>query len=83
MVFAGFTYTQIILQKNYPTYKIIEHDSVTGRIVSLDKIGKNSIVLILDDITLENENENQTIDSKISLIVFGQSGSFLQNEFYK
>ena len=82
VLFAGFSYTQILMYNNYPQDKIIAHDAIEGTIVSLNRTSENSIKLILDNITISNENESQEIGSKVNLIVFGQSGSFLQNEFY-
>ncbi len=82
MTLAGLCYTQIKLQNNYPEDKFIDHDTISGKITALDRKGNKSITLILDDVILYQDDISQVVKGKLSFVIYGQSGSYLESEYY-
>ncbi len=78
----GFFMAQTKMENGFEKEGIIEHASITGKIAKVIENGENSIALILEDVTLLGEVATQDIKGRVSLIVYGQSASFLEGEYY-
>jgi hypothetical protein len=80
IVAAGFLSAQTVLESGYGGNEIIEHEFIEGKVAKVEKNGENSIALILKGVLLQGEKE-QSISGKVSLIVYGQSAEYLEEEY--
>jgi len=78
----GFFAAQIKIEGGYEKEGLIKHESITGRVAQIKENGANSISLLLDDVSLIGGKEQQGIAGRVSLILYGQSASFLESEFF-
>lgn len=81
IVAIGFLYTQAKIESGYYTDEMIRHTHISGKVIDVRENGQNSIALKLRDVKIQNEDKTQSIDGNVSLIVYGESGGYLMEEY--
>ena len=78
----GFLTAQVKMESGYGKEPVIAHDRVAGRVKGIQENGPNSLTLVLDGVIVTGDGEKQHIKGRVSLILYGQSASFLESEYH-